>query len=115
GPVVMRRRSIANGLPPDPAPYAGNIAVLEAEPNLAIGWPTVGWADSAYAAMAELSAHGYAGRIRQPMLVVAAGQDDIVSTPAIDEFAVRLRAGHHLIGPGPREQMPMEPDRSPMQ
>ena len=40
-----------------------------------------------------------------------AGHDQIVSTPAIDEFAIRLRAGSHLIVPGSRHELLMEQDR----
>jgi lysophospholipase len=54
-------------------------------------------------------------KIRQPMLIVAAGQDSIVTTPAIDDFAVRLRAGSHLIVPGARHELLMEQDRFRMQ
>jgi lysophospholipase len=113
--VLAQRPFIGNRLTSDPVRYARNVAVLEAEPSLSVGWPTVAWADSAYAAMAEMSEHGYPGKIRQPMLVVAAGADEIVSTPAIDEFAVRLRAGSHLIVPGARHELLMEQDRFRMQ
>jgi lysophospholipase len=85
--------------------------VLEAEPTLAIGWPTVAWADSAFQVIGELSEPSYPARIRQPMLVIAAGQDQIVSTVAIDDFAARLRAGAHLIVPGARHELLMEQDR----
>jgi lysophospholipase len=95
--------------------YARNVAVLEAEPQLAIGWPTVGWADAAFKVMSEFAEPGYPVKIRQPMLIVAAGQDTIVSTPAIDDFAVRLRAGSHLIVPGARHELLMEQDRFRMQ
>ncbi len=61
--------------------------------------------------MSEILQPGYPGKIRQPILIIAAGQDNIVSTPAIDEFAVRLRAGSHLIVPGARHEMLMEADR----
>jgi lysophospholipase len=54
-------------------------------------------------------------KIRHPILVVAAGQDQIVSTPAIDEFAIRLRAGRHLIVAGARHELLMEQDRYRMQ
>jgi lysophospholipase len=87
------------------------VAALEAEPKLAIGWPTVAWTDSAFRVMGELSEPGYPGRIRQPILIIAAGQDGIVSTPAIDDFSVRLRAGSHLIVPGARHELLMEQDR----
>jgi len=35
----------------DPVRYARNAAVLEAEPMLAIGRPTVAWVDAAFRAM----------------------------------------------------------------
>jgi lysophospholipase len=37
--------------------------------------------------------------------------DAIVSTPAIGEFALRLRAGSHLVVPGARHELLMEQDR----
>jgi lysophospholipase len=109
--VMMQRPFIGNLLTSDPVRYARNVAVLEAEPALATGWPTVAWTDSAFKVMGEFAEAGYPGRIRQPILVIAAGQDGIVSTPAIDEFAVRLRAGSHLIVPGARHELLMEQDR----
>ena len=109
--VMMQRPFIGNLLTSDPVRYARNVAVLEAEPALAIGWPTVAWTDAAFRVMRELSEPGYPGRIRQPILIIAAGQDGIVSTPAIDDFSVRLRAGSHLIVPGARHELLMEADR----
>jgi lysophospholipase len=109
--VLQQRPFIGNLLTSDPVRYARNVAVLEAEPSLATGWPAVAWADSAFRVMAELSQPGYPSRIRQPLLIIAAGLDAIVSTPAIDEFSVRLRAGSHLIVPGARHEMLMEQDR----
>jgi lysophospholipase len=113
--VMMQRPFVGNLLTSDPVRYARNIAVLEAEPELAIGWPTVAWADSAFKVMSELSEPSYPAKIRQPLLIVAAGQDAIVSTLAIDSFAVRLRAGSHLIVPGARHELLMEQDRFRMQ
>jgi lysophospholipase len=109
--VMQQRPFIGNLLTSDPVRYARNVSVLEAEPSLAIAWPTVAWADSAFKVMRELSEPGYPSAIRQPMLIIAAGQDQIVSTAAIDEFASRLRAGSHLIVPGARHELLMEQDR----
>jgi len=113
--VMMQRPFTGNLLTSDPVRYARNVAVLEAEPMLATAWPTVGWTDAAFRVMSELSSPGYPAKIRQPMLVVAAGQDRIVSTPAIDEFSIRLRAGSHLIVPGARHELLQEQDRYRMQ
>src|SRR5947209_3047498 len=109
--VMMQRPFIGNLLTSDPVRYARNIAVIEAHPELSTGWPTVAWADSAFRAMSEFAAPSYPMKIRQPLLIVAAGQDQIVSTLAIDEFAIRLRAGSHLIVPGARHELLMEQDR----
>jgi lysophospholipase len=113
--VMMQRPFIGNLLTSDPVRYARNMAVVEAEPALAIGWPTVAWTDAAFKAMRQLSEPSFPTKIRQPMLVIAAGHDQIVSTPAIDEFAIRLRAGSHLIVPGSRHELLMEQDRFRMQ
>jgi lysophospholipase len=109
--VLQQRPFAGNLLTSDPVRYARNIAVLEAEPSLATGWPTVAWGDCAFRVMAEVSQPAYPSRIRQPLLIIAAGLDGIVSTPAIEEFSIRLRAGSHLIVPGARHEMLMEQDR----
>jgi lysophospholipase len=113
--VMMQRPFADNLLTSDPVRYARNVAVLEAERQLAIGWPTVAWADSAFKVMRELSEPSYPTKIRQPLLIIAAGQDAIVSTAAIDAFAIRLRAGSHLIVSGARHELLMEQDRFRMQ
>src|SRR5579862_3996532 len=69
--VMMQRPFIGNLLTSDPVRYARNMAIVEAEPALAIGWPTVGWADSAFKAMRQLSDPSFPNKIRQPMLVIA--------------------------------------------
>jgi len=100
-----------NNLTSDPVRYARTVAVLEAEPALGIGSPTVAWVDSAFRAMREFAEPAFPSRLRQPLLLVAAGQDKVVSTPAIAAFARRLRAGSHLVIPGARHEILMEQDR----
>jgi lysophospholipase len=102
---------IGNPLTSDPVRHARTKAVLEAAPALGVGAPTVGWADAAYAVIAEFADPTYPGKIRQPLMLVAAGRDDIVSTAAIEDFAIRLRAGSHLIIAGSRHELMMEQDR----
>jgi lysophospholipase len=109
--VIIQRPFIGNRLTSDPVRYARNMAVLEAQPALAVGWPTVAWTDSAFTVMRQLQDPNFPLKIRQPMLIIAAGNDQIVSTPTIDEFAIRLRAGSHLIVPGSRHELLMEQDR----
>jgi len=100
-----------NPVTSDPVRYARTAAVVEADPRLGLGSPTIAWADAAFAAMAEFLGPGYGRRIRQPMLMVAAGQDEIVSTPAIGQFAAQMRASAHLVISGARHELLMEQDR----
>jgi len=91
--------------------YARTGAIIDADPALGLGSPTISWIGAAYRAMVDFADPAFAARIRQPLLIIAAGQDVIVSTPAIEQFAIRLRAGAHLIIPGARHEIMMEQDR----
>lgn len=102
---------LGNPLTSDPVRHARTAAVLQADPSLGLGSPTVGWLGAAYRAMDAFANPHYSASIRQPLMVVAAGRDDVVSTPAIEEFAIHLRAGSHLIVAGARHELLMEQDR----
>ena len=86
GSAIGPEDFIGNVLTSDPVRYARNMAVLEEAPDLGIGAPTIAWADAAMRLMRRFREPGYAGSIRQPILMVAAGRDEVVSTPAIEDF-----------------------------
>ena len=102
---------IGNPLTSDPVRHARTKAVLEAAPDLGLGSPTVSWLNAALRATGEISDPSFPSKIRQPLMLVAAGRDQIVSTAAIEELAIRLRAGSHLIVAGARHELMMEQDR----
>jgi lysophospholipase len=106
---------VGNLLTSDPVRHARTRAILEAEPALGLGSPTIGWINAAYRAMDEFADPIYPSKIRQPLIVIAAGRDEIVSTPAIEDFAIRLRAGSHLIVAGAKHEIMMEQDRHRVQ
>ena len=111
-PGILDLRPFAgNILTSDPVRFARNGAVLEAEPMLALGGPTVAWCDAAFRAMRPMTDPNYPARIRQPMLIVGAGRDAVVSNAAIEEFATLLRAGSHLMVGGAQHELLMEQDR----
>jgi lysophospholipase len=60
--------------------------------------------------MAEFANPAFAGKVRLPLMLIAAGRDQVVSTAAIEEIAIRLRAGSHLIVAGSRHELLMEQD-----
>ena len=95
----------------DPVRYARTAAILEAEPALGVGAPTIGWVGAAFRTMAALREPSYAARLFQPMLLLAAGHDQFTSLAAIEGFAWNLRAGSHLIVPGAMHEILMEQDK----
>ena len=97
-----------NVLTSDPVRYARVAELVETAPALGLGSPTIAWLDSAYRAMGLFADKSYPRKLRQPILIVAAGQDDVVSTPAIEQFAIRLRAGSHVVVAGARHEILME-------
>jgi lysophospholipase len=61
--------------------------------------------------MKKFSVASYPATLRQPILIVAAGHDQVVSTPAIESFASNLLAGSHLILAGARHEILQEQDQ----
>ena len=84
--------------------------VLKARPDLVVGAPTIRWAASAFSAMAAAATDEFPGAVRIPVLMLAAAQDEIVSTHAIETLGLRMRSGRHLVVPGARHEMFMEND-----
>ncbi|BAM92378.1 putative lysophospholipase L2 [Bradyrhizobium oligotrophicum S58] len=102
---------VNNPLTSDPVRYARNAAILEEDPTLGIASPTVAWADAAFSAMMTFRGMSYPSQIRQPILMLAASSDTVVSTAAIEEFAYHLRAGSHLVIAGAKHEILQEQDR----
>jgi len=109
--LVGTRSFPNNPLTTDPVRYARNAAILEDDPTLGLASPTVAWTDGAFRTMTEFRAADYPSRIRQPILMLAASDDTIVSTAAIEEFAYHLRAGSHLVIAGAKHELLQEQDR----
>jgi lysophospholipase len=99
-----------NPLTSDPMRYARNAALVEADPTLGIGPPTVAWLDAAFDTIALFRAENYPRQIDLPVLMLAAGADRIVSAPAIARFATRLPAGSHRLIEGARHEILQERD-----
>jgi lysophospholipase len=99
-----------NPVTSDPIRYARTAAIVEAEPALALGAPTIAWLDSAFRVMGEFANPAFSAKLRQPMLIIACGLDRLVSTAAIEDFGARLRVGSHLVVPGSKHEILMELD-----
>lgn len=99
-----------NPLTSDRERFFRNLSVLDAAPELAVGPPTVGWLNAAFEAMTQVASDSFPPRVRVPVLMVAASEDQIVSSKAIEDLASRLRAGSHLVLRGARHEIMQERD-----
>jgi lysophospholipase len=84
--------------------------VLEAAPWLGIGSPTIGWAHAAFRSIMQMNRREFAASIQVPTLIIAAGNDTVVSTRAIERFATRVKTCRHLVIAGGRHELLQERD-----
>ncbi|HLH50709.1 MAG TPA: alpha/beta hydrolase [Roseiarcus sp.] len=99
-----------NVLTSDPKRYARTAAIIAAAPDLAIGWPTIGWLHAAIRTMREFTDPDFAREIATPILIVAAGRDRVVDTRAAERFASHLRTGRLIVIDGAEHEILVERD-----
>lgn len=94
----------------DPARYERFADVLRSAPQLAIGGATFGWLHAAGRAMREAVRPGFAAPVQVPILLLTAGQDEVVDNTAAARLARDLRAGAELEIAGARHEILCERD-----
>lgn len=97
-----------NPLTSDRSRYLRSVAVVDARPALGTGAPTISWVAAAMSSMAAVGRDDFPGRIRVPVLMLAAAQDQVVSTSTIEQLGLRMRTGHHMVIAGARHELFME-------
>jgi lysophospholipase len=99
-----------NPLTSDPVRFARNSRIVERAPALGLGAPTIGWVAASFEAMDAMAAAGAPESVATPVLILAAGDDCIVSNQAIERMAARLGVARTLTIPGARHEILMERD-----
>lgn len=94
----------------DPVRYQRQDEVLTQAPELTLGGPTASWVVAAAKAIKRVNRPDFIEKIRVPMLIVAAGADTIVSTPAIERYALQLRNTTLLTIDGAKHEILQEKD-----
>jgi lysophospholipase len=84
--------------------------VLKAAPWLGLGSPTLGWVQAAARSIMQINAFQFASSIRVPMLIVASGNDSIVSMRAIETLAGRTKNCQLLVVAGAKHEILQERD-----
>jgi lysophospholipase len=99
-----------NRLTHDQERFKGVKEMLQKNPDLAIGGVTFGWLAATFHSIDILSSAGYAEKIAAPILMVAAGADQIVSLQAQKEFCKRLPQAKIVTIPDARHEILIETD-----
>ncbi len=99
-----------NVLTSDPNRYARTAGAIVAAPELALGWPTIGWLHAAIRRMNEFKDPDFAREIATPILIAASGADHVVDTRATERFASHLRTGRLIIIDGAEHEILVERD-----
>ncbi|MER8391599.1 alpha/beta hydrolase [Mesorhizobium sp. M1340] len=99
-----------NKLTSDPARYRRNTLIYETYPQLALGGPTIRWLKAATEASLIVSDPDFMAKIQVPLLMIAAGADQVVSTRAVEAYARRLRVGSLVMIDGARHEILQEAD-----
>ncbi len=110
GGATIRMPFDGNPLSSDRRRYERTEAVLDAAPRLEIGAPTVDWLAAACRVIKRLMQSDFGPLMNLPVLIVAAGEDRIVSTRAAERFARITRSARYLEIPGARHEILMEQD-----
>lgn len=99
-----------NLLTSDPDRFTAMMTFVATAPDLALGAPTVGWLSAALRAMRPLDDLAFCRAITTPILVIVPGADRVISVPAMERFAQRLKAGSMVRIPHARHEILMERD-----
>ena len=108
--AAITRDFKTNILTSDEARYRRMANVVAASPAVGLGAPTIGWINAAFRCLRQFEDPEFAPRTPTPTLVIAAGDERLVSLPAIERFATRLKAGRLIVIPHARHEILMERD-----
>ncbi len=97
-----------NLLTSDRVRYERYARVLNTAPHLGTGSPTNGWLYAAFRAMRQMSDPSFPGRIKVPVLMFSAADDQVVSSEAIQKFANQARMCRLTDIPGARHEIMQE-------
>ena len=100
-----------NRVTSDPKRYARTTAIIDADPSLAVGGPTIGWINAAMRAARQMEDPDFPASVPIPVLMVLAGSDSVIDTSAAERLSIRLKTGAHVRIPGARHEILMERDK----
>jgi len=111
GPFVLLAREFnSNFVTHDERRYRFTDQWFAADPRLALGGPTLGWARQAVRSETAAMAPGYLERIGLPLVLISAGEDPLIDSRHHAAVAARLKHGEHFTIGGAKHEVMMETD-----
>lgn len=90
--------------------HARGQGLIAEEPRLALAGPTMGWVTAAADATEAFQQSGAFAHLRIPILVVTAGQEQLVDNASHDVVVALLPEAHHITIAGAKHEILMERD-----
>jgi lysophospholipase len=108
--IIQTRPFPGNPVTSDPNRYQRSVDVVDADPSVGIGAPTLGWLNAAMHASLKMAEPEFSSAVPMPVLMVLAGAETIVSNHAAENLSRRLKTTAHLRIPGAKHEILMERD-----
>ncbi len=99
-----------NLLTTDKRRWTRNREILAVAPELGLGSPTIAWARAAFESMKTVNSYSFPSSVYVPILMLVAGQDNLVSPKAVERLTSQLRAGSQLVFANARHEPLQERD-----
>lgn len=106
----MKEAFAGNALTGDKARFMRMGEILRAAPDLEIGAPTIAWAAGAIGLMRGFDDLEFIRQIRDPILILASGNDHVVDSEAAEILAGRLKSGSCIALQNARHEILAERD-----
>ena len=104
------QRFDGNVLTSDPVRFRAALDAIRANPDLALGGITWGWLDAAYRSIEKLLKRDPLANIAMPVLMLSAGQDQVVITERQAALVARLPNARQKLYPASQHELMMEHD-----
>ena len=109
--AVIAADFAGNALTSDQRRFVRYAEILKKNPALAVAGPTFSWIYAAFLSIAELARLPASQAMRTPVMIVAAGDDHVVSTEASRQFAKKVPGVACVVIENARHELLMERDR----
>lgn len=108
--LISREKFENNRLTSDPSRFMDDKRAIWANPDLALGGVTYGWLDATIDSIGILNHPGYVDRITEPVQMILAGLDQIVSINAARNLSNAMTNSAYIILPTARHEILKEMD-----